>query len=284
MTDIGAELYEAIKAEFDKAIEQDAQIKSILKRIETGKAASGDIALYAQRLGARLRQAIEHNISADKLPNGQMYYNIAEKVLRPSLQTNYELFNAVAARIQAAVDAKQGIRIAAQQAALQKSRIDVVIDAASQEGIAEATMIRRMAVPAETITQSYADNFIRSNASFRSKAGFDMYIVRKEAPNCCEWCSKIGGKYRYPEEVPKDAFRRHDNCGCTVEMISNGMSTNVHSKRQSALTDEQKEQIAQAELKRPTVLSPEEGAKTEAKQLAKLKGRLTGEAESGINQ
>ena len=110
MTDIGAELYEAIKAEFDKAIEQDAQIKSILKRIETGKAASGDIALYAQRLGARLRQAIEHNISADKLPNGQMYYNIAEKVLRPSLQTNYELFNAVAARIQAAVDAKQGSR------------------------------------------------------------------------------------------------------------------------------------------------------------------------------
>ena len=282
MEDIGKELYEKIAAEFERTTGSDSVISGILKRISKGTAQPTDIALYAQRLGLRLRKAIESHVSADVLPNGQMYYNIAEKILRPSLSTNYELFNAVAQQIQTAVDQKQGIRIKAQRAEFPEDRIDTVISAAAEPGIPEKTMLRRMSAPAETITQSYADDYVRANAEFRSRAGFEEYIIRRDDGDCCEWCAKLAGKYRYPDQVPEDVWHRHDNCGCTVEHVSGGMSTNVHSKRQTALTKEQQESIRQTELKKPTVLSPEEGKKIEAEQLAKRKERLTGGGESGI--
>lgn len=297
MTDIGAELYEAIKAEFDNAVSRDRYIQELAERIQAGKVTPKDIFLYAQQLGLLLRRAVEANISADKLPNGQMYYNIAGKILRPSLQTNYDLFNTVAAEIQKSVDKQQGIRIAAQQAKLPEERINAVISAASEPGIPEETMLRRMSVPAETITRSYADDYARANADFRSRAGIDEYIVRRDDGSCCEWCSHLAGRYRYPDEVPKDVYRRHDNCGCIVEHQSGGMRKNVHTKRSG--TDEQqrealrelderkqqqREKIRQAaeNAKKPRVLSKAESSRIEAEVLAKRRERLTGEAESGI--
>ena len=282
MTDIGAELYEAIKAEFDKTVAQDRYIQALSGRIEAGTVAPKDISLYAQQLGLRLRQAIERLVSADRLPNGQMYYNIAEKILRPSLKTNYELFNAVAAEIQTAVDKKQGIRIAAQQAELPKERIDAVINAASEPGIPEETMLRRMSVPAETITRSFADDFAKANADFRTRAGIEEFIVRRDDGSCCEWCAKLAGKFRYPVEVPDDVWRRHDNCGCTVEHISGGMSTNVHTKQTRQLSEEQRRQIEQQAQTKPKVLTPEEGKRIEEELIAKRVGRLTDGDESGI--
>ena len=282
MTDIGAELFEAVSTEFEQRVARDVQIIGLKARIQRGMATPKDISEYASRLGTHLRAAIEHNVSADKLPNGQMYYNIAEKILRPSLKTNYELFNAVAADIQAAVDKKQGIRIAAQQAELPKERIDAVIDAASEPGLTEETMLRRMSVPAETITRSYADDFVKANADFRTQAGIEEFIVRRDDGSCCEWCAKLTGKFRYPVEVPRDVWHRHDNCGCTVEHISGGMSTNVHTKQTRQLSEEQRRQIEQQAQSRPKVLTPEEGKRIEEELIAKRAGVLTYGAESGI--
>lgn len=297
MTDIGIELYEAISEDFDKSVESDTVINDIRKRMDNGTASSKDIALYANRLGLWIRTAIERNVSADKLPNGQMYYNIAEKILRPSLQTTNQMFNAVAAEIQKLLDSKQGIRIKPQTVSLPEERIDDVIGAASEPGISEEVMQRRMSVPAETIIRSYADDYARANADFRSRAGIDEYIVRRDDGSCCEWCSHLAGRYRYPDEVPKDVYRRHDNCGCIVEHQSGGMRKNVHTKRSG--TDEQqrealrelderkqqqREKIRQAaeNAKKPRVLSKADGSRIEAEVLAKRRERLTGGGESSI--
>lgn len=286
MEDIGKELYEKIAAEFERATGSDSVISGILKRISKDTAQPADIALYAQRLGLRLREAIEHHVSADVLPDGQMYYNIAEKILRPSLSTNYELFNAVAQQIQTAVDQKQGIRVKAQKAEFPEDRIDTVINAASEPGIPEKTMIRRMSAPAETITQSYADDYAEANADFRSRAGLDEYIIRQGGAKCCKWCADLVGKYRYPDEVPKDVFKRHDNCGCTVEHVSAKGRQNDHTKT-SGTEEQQREQLRQlderkkekrrkakeaaAKAKKPRVLSGEEGDRIQAEVLKKRK-------------
>ena len=289
MEDIGKELYEKIAAEFERTTGSDSVISGILKRISKGTAQPTDIALYAQRLGLRLRKAIERHVSADVLPNGQMYYNIAEKVLRPSLSTNYELFNAVAQQIQAAVDQKQGIRVKAQRAEFPEDRIDTVISAAAEPGIPEETMLRRMSAPAETITQSYADDYVRANAEFRSRAGFEEYIIRRDDGDCCEWCAKLAGKYRYPDQVPEDIWHRHDNCGCTVEHLGTKSRQNVHTKT-SGTSEQQREQLRQlderkkekrrkakeaaAKAKKPRVLSGKEGGRIQAEVLAKRNKKI----------
>ena len=56
-------------------------------------------------------------------------------------------------------------------------------------------------------------------------------IKRTGGFKCCKWCSSLYGIYKYPNEVPKDVYKRHENCTCTVEYIpSLSKRQNVHDK------------------------------------------------------
>ena len=93
-------------------------------------------------------------------------------------------------------------------------------------------------------------------------------------------------KYAYPDDVPQDVYKRHDNCKCTVEYVTNGRKQNVHTKQQSMISPEDRERMAELSEKGSVRLSPEEAAAAENKALevmAQKSGKmLTGEAESGI--
>lgn len=57
-------------------------------------------------------------------------------------------------------------------------------------------------------------------------------IKRTGGSKCCKWCSKLCGIYKYPNEVPKDVYKRHEGCTCTVEYIpGNGKKQNVWTKK-----------------------------------------------------
>lgn len=70
-----------------------------------------------------------------------------------------------------------------------------------------------------------------SSKPFRSGAGLQCYIVRKTDGKCCEWCSAIAGCCEYHSE-PKDVYRRHDNCGCSVTYENGRKRQDVWSKRE----------------------------------------------------
>ncbi len=108
---------------------------------------------------------------------------------------------------------------------------------------------------------------MKANADFRSRAGLDTYIERRDDGKCCEWCSKLAGRYSYPDSTPRDVFRRHDNCGCTVEYVCSKGRQNVWSKRWAS-------EPKKIEYSKPTVLTPKEAEE--------LEKRLTNERKSGI--
>lgn len=79
------------------------------------------------------------------------------------------------------------------------------------------------------ISNSMIDNYIQKNVEFRAEAGLSEKIIRTSSGHCCEWCDKVAGTYKYPD-VPKDVYRRHDNCDCTVEYVDGKNRQNVWSK------------------------------------------------------
>lgn len=89
--------------------------------------------------------------------------------------------------------------------------------------------------PIINFSQSIVTDFIRENAEFQSKAGLPSVIVRKLAGGCCDWCRSLAGTYTYPDNVPKDVYRRHQRCRCTVDFHPSdsrkGRVQNVHSKK-----------------------------------------------------
>lgn len=80
------------------------------------------------------------------------------------------------------------------------------------------------------ISQNYVDEYVEENAKFRSNSGLKEKIIRSTNGKCCEWCTKMAGVYNYP--APRDVYRRHDNCDCTVTYVSEKGSQDVHTKQQ----------------------------------------------------
>lgn len=282
--DIGLDLYEQIKALFDKKCAADKFISGdLVEEIVQGTATMQDVSLYSKQLGFRLRQAISETVTADVLPDGQMYFNIAEKILSPLLHDNYDLINDVAADVQKKLDAAKGIKIKPQKAPFPADRLKTVLNAASEPGLDEATMQRRMSVPAETITQSFADDYMQTNARFRNRAGIQAYIVRKDDGKCCDWCAKLAGRYSYPEGTPNDVFRRHDNCGCTVTYESGNMRQNAWTKKTWQASPEELAERRELEEKlKPVTFSPEEAAAKEKELLEKKAKSQTSEITSNF--
>ena len=107
-----------------------------------------------------------------------------------------------------------------------------------------------MTSPAENITQSFADDFMKANAEQRSKAGFDTFIERQGGFNCCPWCAGLVGVFAYPKGLPKEVFARHDNCTCSVTYGTKGGArqhvwskqtwSSVQEREYLRLTDEAK--------------------------------------------
>ena len=65
------------------------------------------------------------------------------------------------------------------------------------------------------VVQSFFDNFLKSNADFRSKAGLKMTVIRESIGVCCDWCQGLVGTYDY-DSRPSDIYARHKNCNCIV--------------------------------------------------------------------
>lgn len=254
MADIGAELLGKIRAEFQKTCKADKYIQSVLKKIEGGTAKMEEVALLSKQLGFRVSQTIGTHVNVAALPDGKMYYNIADTILTGVLKDNYDIINSAATECQKALDSQAGINITPQQAAFPTERVQAVVNAASAPDIAEEVMIRRMTAPAQNITESFYNDYVQKNVKFRSDAGLDCYIIRNDHGGCCKWCSKLAGKYHYPEDVPKDVYRRHDNCGCTVTYLNGRKAQNVWDKTKWNVSDDELERMKKAGAREPVRL------------------------------
>ena len=279
--DIGIELHDKIKQVFDVRCEKDSTLTHIKRKIENGTATMEDTSVYARRLGELLRKSIESTTKPDDLPGEKMYYNIAQSILEPLLRDNYEDVNGICAEVQRALDAKKGIGLKPQKADFPAERIRAAIGGAAVKETAEHA-IQVLGRTAENITGSFQTDYIKKNAEFRSKAGLNCYIERKDGHNCCDWCTKLAGRYRYPDEVPKDVYRRHDNCTCDVSYVSEKGRQNVHSKRWA--NEQAKAQRIEyaASLPKPMKLTKAEAIAKESEILAQR--RLTYDRKRGIIQ
>lgn len=85
----------------------------------------------------------------------------------------------------------------------------------------------------ENLLKDIVTDSIEKNSKFQYDSGMKPKVVRRSSGNCCEWCDKIAGTYYYPD-VPRDVYRRHNNCNCTVEYYpGDGKKQNVWSEKWS---------------------------------------------------
>jgi len=257
MADVGEELLRAIRADFRRELgDSDSRLAKLLKRIQGGKGTMHDAALFSKECGAALSAAIAKNVVPENLPNGTLYYNIAEKILGGTLKDNYDLLNMAAQAVQEQTDSKLNIRIEPQKAEFPQERVHKIINAAADQTADSETINRRLDSPVRNVTESFFDDYVEENARFRDEAGLQTYLVRQTNGKCCDWCASLAGRFRY-EDAPEDIFHKHDNCTCTVDYITGTYRQDVWSKRKYALTPEQRKEILNSTPK-PTRFTKEQ--------------------------
>lgn len=229
--DIVPELLEKIQNEFKNKTEKSKIIKAKIAELKSKKVSHKDSNEFAIEVGNILKEVFKDNIKTGILPDNKMYYNIAKRILEPNLKNNYDLVVGYAGDVQDILNKKAGINIAKQIPKINQEKIDNLIDKISEyDNFEDAKWL--IDEPIVNFTQSVVDDVIKDNVEFQYQSGLQPKIIRREAGNCCEWCANLAGVYDYPHDVPKDVYKRHRYCRCTVEYIpGDGKRQNVWTKK-----------------------------------------------------
>lgn len=197
--------YEQLRAAIDTKLSMDPEFRTIMKRINSGRATFIDTARYSQVLSHILGSEVS-----------KMILNVddREAVVSHLLHDSYEDINDVFGRVQSDIDKKKGLNIKPRQGEYPGERVEQFVHSLVDPTVEDSVIERRARAGTETITKSFHDDCIEENAKLHEEAGLKTYIIRM-GTNCCPWCSEVAGKYEMKDQ-PQGIFRRHDNCDCTV--------------------------------------------------------------------
>lgn len=238
----------------------DPRLKAVLKKIKEGTATFKDTAYYAEVYSSITGKVFSANVL-------DLVETEREEVCEELLRGNYEEINNICAQVQTAFDEAAGIHIKPQRAAFPTDRVDQIAHSLLDPTVKDSVIKRRANTGVANVSQGFHDSYIKVNASFRNDAGLKVYINRETDGKCCEWCTKIAGRYSYGTE-PDDIYRRHDNCGCTVTYENGKQRQDVWSKRSWTAPE------VGAGAPPPTRFTPEQAAEIQARNMPKRSARI----------
>lgn len=235
-SDIVPELLDEIQKDFAKQYKANKRVVRIRGLLKSKEATYKEANEFAVECGEMLANSFSKFITPDSLPEGRLWYNIASRVLEPTLHKNYSLITDITNQVQTAFNEKNGVGFNPVTPAFDTNRLNGLVDKVSNaENYENVQWV--LGEPVVNFSQAVVDDAIRDNAQFHYKAGLQPKIVRTLDSHetrqtkvgkrivkytvPCRWCQNLAGEYEYPY-VPSDVYRRHDKCRCTLEYISDG--------------------------------------------------------------
>lgn len=232
--DIVPELLKTIQEDFDKEKESSKIVQQLLKMLEDGQADYRNVNAYAVAIGELLAKVLNKNITEEILPDGKMYFNIADRVLNTTLQHNHKLITDYSMEVLSQLNKNKKIGITVKKPPINQDRIDSLVNKLVSKDDFELVKFV-LKEPIVNFSQSIVDDTSEINADFHIESGMSPKLKRKAEKNACKWCKDLDKIYEYRNLEDKSVFSRHDNCRCTVEFFPDGEKSkskqNVHSKR-----------------------------------------------------
>ncbi len=253
-TDVVPELLSEIETAFKSRNMTDRTLARVSAKIRDGTATQVDGHTYAERLGKNASKALQEVLTAENLPDGKLYYNIATRTVVPTLENNQALINEAASEIQKSIDVKNKIHLNSVKPVFPVERINGLIDKMTAEDIDLEQALVWIKEPIVNNSEAFFDDFIRENAKFRADAGLKTTITRIAESKCCEWCANLAGTYEYGK-APDEIYARHEFCRCSVTVQYKKTSENVWTKRQ---WESSTEELERRENTKPTQMTKAE--------------------------
>lgn len=238
--DVLPSILKEVQERFERDFGKSEIVRNAFAALKGKKATYKTANEFAIEIGDILSKVLGTSLSADKLPDGKMYYNIAQRLLTDVLRRNHELVSGYTSDVQKNLNQEAKISLKVQVPELNLDRIAGIVNRfSSEENFEDVSWL--LGEPIVNFTQSIIDDSIRKNAEFHYQSGLQPEIIRKSYFHCCEWCQEVQGNYKYPR-VPKDVFRRHQHCRCIVDYDpKNGKTQNIWTKKWNSIDKERVE-------------------------------------------
>lgn len=229
-TDISVDLLRRLQQAFRKKFRDSEKIKELNDLLLSGQATYKEANEFGIEVGEILADVYQENLLEDELPDGRMYFNIAEKVIEPTVTTNYELVSEFSRSVQEELNRQAKIGVNAIKVDLDTKRLKGIIEKVVRaETFEDVKWV--LDAPIVNFSQAIVDETIHENMDFHAQSGLAPKIVRTAETDACDWCKSVAGTYEY-ESVKSSGnvvFRRHDRCKCLVDYVTADGKVNVHS-------------------------------------------------------
>lgn len=280
MDDVGTVLLDEVQRRFREVCDEDIAMGVLNRILETDRANAEYAGLYADRVGELLAQVYAEMVSSERLPDGRMYWNIAQKVVQEPLVNNYRLAAVAAEKAQKAQNRRAGIGLNAVRPELNEERVKGIMNKVSEAADYDeaASMLDR---PVVNMTRAVVDDSVKANAAFQSESGLGVKVVRRTTgAHPCDWCKSLAGTYDY-EKVKggHDVWRRHLDCHCVIEVVSSKGTERVNNYRPSGRRDEA---ALEARRSAPAVEMPTRAEIEARKNIEGLSLRYVVDAKTGL--
>ena len=116
--DIVPGLLKRIRQEFEVGVVDSKIIQKAIDELSKGRADFKTVNHYARELGNILSVALQKNITVDILPNGQLHFNIIDRILNDTLKENFRLINDFSNDVESLLNQKSNIHLAVKHLSL----------------------------------------------------------------------------------------------------------------------------------------------------------------------
>ena len=229
MSDISSKLLELIITDI---ISNKSKLEKYQNLLRNNNASYKEADDYAVALGEITKAAFDNNVNSAVLPNGRMYYNIANSIIPKVLQSNFTDINKYCQEVQKLFNDNKGLTFNPVNVSINNDRLKGLI-----QSIADAENYDKVSKQfTESLInygQAVVTDNIKANADFQYKTGKVLPVIRRMSTGkCCKWCTSLVGTYKYTPDMDTAVFRRHANCRCLVEYDNGtGVYQNVHNKK-----------------------------------------------------
>lgn len=231
--DIVPELMDAIRTDYGLKLADSPELADIAERIAKGAAVLADGHELAVVRGELLSETLQSIITPSALPDGRMYFNIANRTVRPMLADTYTAINEAAALIQRALDEQDGIGLSPVRPEFAESRVAGLVNKLSDDGVATEVALKFLGEPIVNCSEAFFDDYIQANAAARTRAGMTVRLERRLGSSemrayragrrtrtyhvPCPYCQNLAGTYEFSTlSEASYLFARHESCRCVI--------------------------------------------------------------------
>ena len=208
--------FEDIRNEFYQTIVDDKQAQRYYQRIKEGRATYETGNRLAWRIGEDLGKVLRRHAPLMDINEWDI-----EDLIPKSLGLNQRLVTDACRQIQERMNKDAGLGIKYQEPAFDNNRAFGIVEELRNNP--QFTNIEKSFYDQlVNFTQNVVDESIRTNADTLFRAGVRSFVIRTVEAKCCDWCEEVAGTYDYDEVRGKghDVWRRHENCRCTIDYIT----------------------------------------------------------------